>query len=238
MDIIFTIIVFVTAAAVQGAAGFGFGLVAVGLLGSLLPIKDASVTLVLASLTLNCFIFYRLRSHFRWDRVLPMIVSTLVGVPLGVWILVAASEVLLHRLLGVVLLVTVVQNFLPGIGDKRWHPVGLGVPCGLFSGALAGAFATGGPPAVAYVSSQHFTRFRYSATLQLALGTSAVMRILCLGVSGQFTPRILLLSGLGIVCAIAGAWIGLHCLKWLSDEHLKKVVLAVLFVLGLKYLFL
>ncbi|MFW5914940.1 MAG: sulfite exporter TauE/SafE family protein, partial [Planctomycetota bacterium] len=125
MDIIFTIIVFVTAAAVQGAAGFGFGLVAVGLLGSLLPIKDASVTLVLASLTLNCFIFYRLRSHFRWDRVLPMIVSTLVGVPLGVWILVAASEVLLHRLLGVVLLVTVVQNFLPGIGDKRWHPVGL-----------------------------------------------------------------------------------------------------------------
>lgn len=84
MDIIFTIIVFVTVAAVQGAAGFGFGLVAVGLLGSLLPIKDASVTLVLASLALNCFIFYRLRSHFRWKRDWPMVISALVGVPLGV----------------------------------------------------------------------------------------------------------------------------------------------------------
>lgn len=238
MDIFFIIIVFLTAAVVQGAAGFGFGLVAVGLLGSLLPIKEASVTLVLASLTLNCFIFYRLRSHFRWDRVWPMIASALVGVPLGVWFLVASSEVLLQRLLGIILLVTVIQNFLPGVGDKRWHSIGLGVPCGLFSGALAGAFATGGPPAVAYVTSQDFTRFRYSATLQLTLGTSAIMRILCLGGSGQFTTRILLLSVLGMVCAVVGAWIGLHCLKRVSDETLRKVILAVLFLLGLKYLFL
>lgn len=150
----------------------------------------------------------------------------------------AASEVLLQRLLGIVLIITVVQNFLPGLGDKRWHPGALGVPCGLFSGALAGAFATGGPPAVAYVSSQDFTRFRYSATLQLTLGTSAVMRILCLGVSGQFTPRILLLSAVGMVCTVTGAWLGLHLLKRFSDETLKKVVLAGLFVLAMKYLFL
>ena len=224
------------AGAVQGAAGFGFGLVAIALLSSVIEIKDASIILVLGSLSMNIFIFWRLRRHFHFDRVWPMMLSTLVGVPLGVWFLVKADPELLRRVLGVVLLLSVAQSFVPRVGKKRWHPFYLGVPCGVFSGALSGAFATGGPPVVVYVSKQGFDRFRYVATLQVVLGTSALARILCLGVSGLFVRRLVFLSVGGIVCGVTGAWLGLMVLKRIPEKAMKITIFVLLVLLGIRYL--
>lgn len=230
------LVIMTLAGMVQGAAGFGFGLVAIAVLSLLIDIRDASVMLVLASLSMNIFIFWRLHTHFKRDRVMPMIVSAVLGVPLGVWLLVEADPIVLRRILGAVLILTVVQGLIPALAKRRWHPLYVGVPCGVFSGAFSGAFATGGPPAVAYVASQNFDRFRYSATLQLVLGTSAIARILCLGFSGMFTRRILTLSVSGVACTVLGAWLGLSVLKRLSDKKLKKGILGLLAVLGIKYL--
>ena len=91
-------------------------------------------------------------------------------------------------------------------------------------------------PAVAYVQSQRFDRFRYSATVQTALAISAVVRILCLGATGLFTPRLLVFSMLCLLCAVAGAWLGLHALKRLPDRAVRTVVLGMLLLLGIKYL--
>jgi uncharacterized membrane protein YfcA len=227
--------VLAAAGAVQGAAGFGFGLVAVSVLGGVLPLKQASVMLVLASLSMNVYIFVRLRGHFAFRRMAWMLVGAVIGVPVGVRLLVEADEPLLRRLLGVVLLLTVAQRFVPWIRKKRWHPVWIGGPCGLFSGALSGAFATGGPPAVAYVQSQGFDRFRYAASVQVPLAVAAAVRVGCLGAAGLFTPQLLAVSALGAGCAVGGSWLGLHALKRLPDNVVRGVVLAMLFLLGVRY---
>ena len=69
------------AAAVQGAAGFGFGLVAVALLGAVVDIKAALIVPVLGALSVNATIFVRLRGHFRWRRLTPLVLALLAGVP-------------------------------------------------------------------------------------------------------------------------------------------------------------
>jgi uncharacterized membrane protein YfcA len=217
-------------------SGFGFGLVAVSLLSGILPLKQASVMLVLASLSMNVYILFRLRKNFSLERVNWMLASTIIGVPLGIWLLIQADESLLKRLLGFVLLLTVVQGVIPALKKKPWHPVWLGVPCGLFSGALSGAFATGGPPAVAYMQSQQFDRFRYAAGVQVPLAIAAVVRLLCLVATGLFSRELLAFSAMGVVCAIAGAWLGLHVLKRLPDQAVRKVVLAMLLILGIKFM--
>ena len=236
IELIAVMTVVALAGAVQGAVGFGFGLVAVGVLGSFLPIKQASVMLVFASLGINLFIFIRLRHHFSLDRMRWMLAGAVVGVPLGVWALVKADEVLLRRVLGVVLLLTVLQRFIPGIKAKRWHPFWAGAPCGLASGALSGAFATGGPPAVAYVQGQQFDRFRYVASVQIPLAVAAVVRVACLGAARQLTPQLFALSILSVGCAVGGAWLGLHVLKRLPEETVRIIALTMLLVLGIKYL--
>ena len=217
-------------------SGFGFGLVAISLLSGVLPLKQASVMLVLASLSMNLYILFRLRKNFSFERIKWMLASTIIGVPLGVWLLIQADESLLKRILGVILLLTVVQGFIPALKKKPWHPVWLGIPCGLFSGALSGAFATGGPPAVAYMQSQQFDRFRYASSVQVPLAIAAAVRLLCLGATGMFTWELLALSTIGVVCAIAGAWMGLHFLKRLPAQAVRKVILAMLLILGINFI--
>ena len=112
----------------------------------------------------------------------------------------------------------------------------LGAPCGLFSGALTGAFGTGGPPAVAYVATQGFDRHRYSASVQLALGVAALLRLPCLAAGGLLTWQILALSAAGGIAAAIGAWLGLHVLKALPEKGLRHVVMAMLLVLAVKNL--
>lgn len=233
---IFLLILFI-AGLVQGTSGFGFGLVAVTFLSFVMNIKDASVGLVLVSLSINIFIFWRLRSAFRFERIMPLLISSLAGVPLGVLILIKADENILKRILGLILIIAVIQGLFPRLRRKRWHAWWLGIPCGLFSGALSGAFATGGPPIVAFLSNQNFGRLRYVASVQLVLGVSAIIRFLCLTINNSLNIKLLSLSLIGAVAAVSGAFIGLHILKKINQELFRKIILGILMIMAFMYIF-
>lgn len=233
-SILFLLAIFCVSGIVQGATGFGFGLVAVSLMSLLVDIREASVMLAPASLAMNLFILMRLRGHFRFGRIVPMFAGAVIGVPIGIWFLFRADPEALHLALACLLLVTVVQNCIPGLARKQWHPVFLGVPCGLLSGVMAGAFASGGPPAVAYVVSQRFDRLRYAATLQMAFALSSLTRILILGGGGVFTRDQLALAAAGMGFAVFGAGLGLHLLRLQSDLSVRRVVLSLLALLAVQ----
>ena len=110
MTIAAIMLVCVLAGVIQGASGFGFALAALPVLSLMIPLKEASAMLVLTGLSVNGFIFWRLRSHFRVTRMLPLVIGGLAGVPLGVWLLVNADARVLQVALGIVLLIAVGQN--------------------------------------------------------------------------------------------------------------------------------
>ena len=236
MGTIITALVMGLAAAVQGATGFGFGLVAIALLGNLLSIKTASAVLALASLSMNAMIFWRLRSHFRWEGMAPVLFGVVVGAPLGVLFLARAEARILAPVLGGVLVASAVYGLVPKLAVKPWHPLFLGLPLGVLSGALSGAFGTGGPPLVAFLASRNLPRLRYSASLQVALGASGVIRIAELLRRGLLTKELALQSASGVVFTLAGAWVGLRVLHGMSDRVARRTVSALLLILGLRYL--
>ena len=88
-----------------------------------------------------------------------------VSAPFGVLFLARAEPTILNLVLGAILIVSALQGMIPKLGKKRRHPVYVGVPCVLLSGALTGAFGTGAPPLVAFVSTQGYDRLRYAATV-------------------------------------------------------------------------
>ena len=233
-----TIILLILFAAglVQGASSCGFGLVAVTLLSFAMNIKDASVGLVLVSMPVNIFIFWRLRASFRFERITPLMISSLFGVPLGVLVLIKADEDMLKRILGMILIIAVVQGILPKLMHKRWHPLWLGIPCGLFSGALAGAFAAGGPPVIAYLSTQKFNHLRYAASVQFVLGSAGIIRLLVLGMNNSISTELLYLSVAGATAACLGAFIGLKILKAINQDIFRKLVLLILTIMAIIYL--
>lgn len=231
-----TILCFFVAAVVQGAAGFGFGLVALGLLSTLMTFKTAAVLPVIAVLAVNVTIFVRLRKHFRLDRMVPLTVAALAGVPLGVWFLDQADATIMRFSIGALLIVSAAYSLAPKLAARRWHPYWLGVPCGLLSGGLSGAFGTGGPPLVAYTITQGFERFRYSASLQFVFMVGTLVRLACLIAGGLVTRHDLAISAFGATAAVGGVLLGLKVLRRLADQAIRMVAAVMLLLLGLKYL--
>jgi len=221
---------------VQSTIGFGFGIVTMGLVGWLVGVRETAVLSAGAALSLNLFVLWRLRAHFRWERTVPIFATVLVGAPFGVLFLAHAEPRLLHLLLGLLLVASAVQSRIERLAAWRWHPVWLGGPCGLLSGALSGAFGTGGPPLVVFVSSQRYDRLRYVATVQLLLAASNVVRCEELLRRGLLSWSLLPGSGLGVIGALAGALLGLRLLRRLPDRVLRIVVALFLLLMGIRYL--
>jgi uncharacterized membrane protein YfcA len=236
MECLDAIVIALFAGAVQGATGFGFGLVALACLSAVAPLPQASIVLVLANLSVNAVMLVRLRRHVRLERLLPFIGAALLCVAPGVWVLTHAPVWLLHLLLGMLMAAAALQLALSPEAIRPWHPWLLGVPLGACSGIFAGAFGNGGPPTVAYVASQGFDRFRYAASVQLVLAASGLARFGQLVAGGLFDTDMAVQSGLLAVAASAGALLGLALLRRWSEpamRHLLSILLALLAIRAL-----
>ncbi len=227
------------AALVQGATGFGFGLVGLGILGVLLAeFADASVVLAVPCLALTGSMLWRLRRRVKVDRMTPLIVMSILAMPVGVLALKHARPEGLYVALSLLLAGAVVQQAVPRLAGRRWHPLWLGVPCGIFSGLLSGAFNTGGPPVVAYVTSQRFDRFRHVGVLALVFCLFNVARIINLSAFGLLTWRLVLLGLAAVPAILLGMLIGMRLLTRMSDRILRIIVSVALFLLSVRYFYL
>ena len=92
---------------VQGLAGFGIGLVALAFLPFVIAPLDAIVLTTLYA-TLFCgVIFVPLRRDFLPSGVDTLVIGSVLGTPLGVWVLATVSSTVVARLIGCVLVLIV-----------------------------------------------------------------------------------------------------------------------------------
>ena len=85
---------------VLGLVGFGNGLVAMALLPFLMSPVTAIAVLTIYTVFLSATIFVPLRRHLLPGPVLDMLVGTVLGVPVGVWVLRVFPISTLNRLIG------------------------------------------------------------------------------------------------------------------------------------------
>lgn len=127
------------AALVQGATGFGFGLVALALLGNIVGMKEASIMITPASFVLNLAVLFKLRASFSFKGIWPILIGVAVATPVGVYFLSQVNPTALTAVLGFVLIITAAYNLVPHPFRAGWHRLYLGLPFGLFGGFLGGA---------------------------------------------------------------------------------------------------
>ncbi len=236
MNIALIIVVVCLAGFTQGMTGFGFGLVAMPLLLLVMNLKEAAALTVLLNLLVCSMTFFSTRSHYSFRQGLSLVIGTCLGVPLGVYALVRVDELLLLRVLGAAMVLMAVNELVLGRGRAVHLSPRFGLPFGLLSGGLSGAFGMGGPPAVAFVYSQPWTKEQIVALLQVVFGLSAVLRLLLLGSAGLLA-RPLLLTSLCSLLPLAGAiLLGQKCFARIPQPVLRKGAFVFLGVMGTKYL--
>jgi uncharacterized protein len=155
------------ATVVRSAFGFGEALVAVPHLVMRIPAAVAVPLAVLLSITVAGFIVAQ-----DWRQVYArsaawLVGATLLGIPLGIWLLTHGNERLIKATLAGVLIAFSGYSLLARTPPHltRDRPAWL-VGFGFLAGVLGGAYGMNGPPLVIYGSLRRWSAQHFRATLQ------------------------------------------------------------------------
>ena len=211
-------VVFV-ASLVLGLAGFGIGLVALAFLPFVMEPADAIVLMTIYAVVFALGLFIPLRRDFRRAGMIELAVGTVVGTPLGVWLLTALPASALVRLIGFMLLAR-----LPGRG---WA-LGAGVAAGI----LGGAVGTPGPPVILYISAQGWSPRTIKANLQAFIVVNQMVILAGYGVAGLVTRHVGWLALTLFLPAVGGVLVGAACFSRIDAASFRRLVFALLFASG------
>jgi len=224
------------AALTQGIAGFGAGMVAMAILPFVLEdLEDAVAVVAILCLVINGAIFIQLRQHVQRAQVLPMILGAVIGVPLGSLALQTIPAQYLKLGLGLVILWYSGQSLLSSGSQRRLASDRWGFPFGLAGGALGGAFNTGGPPAVIYVTLKDWNKDQVKATLQAFFLSISLTQLPVYLAAGILRTEHLLLDAVALPALGLGLWVGTRVYDRIDTEAFRKVVLVGLGIIGLIY---
>ena len=216
---------FVLAGFLQSVSGFGAALVAVPLLALALGPVPAVVAVTTASLVLSGWAARRERAHVDVPLARTLVLSGLVGLPLGLVLLRVLPPAGLQLLMAVVVLAALVlvlrRSRLPGGGAAT-------SAAGLVSGALLTSTGMNGPPLVLAVAGREVSPRRFRATLQTVLCVQDAAAVLGFLVVGAVSAPALVAALVGTLAAPLGWRLGDRVFHRVPPAGFHRVVAAAL----------
>ena len=248
--------VLAVASLVQGLAGFGIGLVALAFLPFLMRPDTAIVLMTVYTVAFSTAMFVPLRRFFTWgapiwpptlpharrgpgnpwgSSMMALLVGSVIGTPLGVWLLATLPTTTLNRMIGAVLVSVVVLEWL-GAYPERLHGGGWAVGLGLVAGVIGAAVGTPGPPVVLYTASQGWSPRTIKANLQAFFVVNQVVILIGYWWAGLVTAEVGRFAVLFAVPAVLGLATGIALFDRIDQVRFRTIVFALLFVSGLALL--
>ena len=236
IETIAIIFIVLVAAFLQGLTGFGFGLIALPLLGFFLDIKTSVPLMVLLAVLISLYLTVRLRKSINYKSTFILMVASLAGIPLGVYALKSISTQGLSLCVGVIMVAFTSYQFL-----AKPRPRHFGTPitalAGFVSGVLGGSLGVGGPPVIVYTAMQPWSKDQAKATLACFFAVSGLAIIVGQAVSGMITGAVMHLYALSLPALVAGIYLGTQTYKHISDHGYRKLAFALVFLLGCMMLY-
>ena len=174
---------------IRSAFGFGEALIAVPLLAFCIPVRVAAPLAVLVSITIAAVVVVQDWRHIHLRSAGWLVLSTLLGIPLGLFLLTASPEHVVKAALGGLILLFALFS-LTGSLRLRLHRESRPwlLTCGFLAGILGGAYGMNGPPLVIYGSLRQWTAQHFRATLQAYFLPASVLGMCGYLSAGLWTP--------------------------------------------------
>ncbi|MBI3964724.1 MAG: sulfite exporter TauE/SafE family protein [Chloroflexi bacterium] len=216
------------AALIQSLTGFGFNLVSLPVLSLLIDPRLAVVTVMLLSSLATLGTVAQGRRDLEMTRVAPLLAGTLLGIPLGAYLLVVVSPGWLRLLIGV----SVVLGGLPLLFGLSWRSRSdavVAVPVGFVNGILASSVGLQGPLAVLFLVGQPWRKEALRATLAAYLFAGQLAAVAAAAIGGLLTPT-LIVTNLALAPALPfGLFLG-DVLHARLHAQLHRSLLAIVVV--------
>jgi uncharacterized membrane protein YfcA len=230
---LYVLAVILVATLIRSTFGFGEALVAVPLLALRIPIAVAAPVAVLVSVSVAALIVTQDWRHIEIRSASWLIVSALLGIPLGLLLLTTASDRVVRLLLGIV----IVGFSLYSIGARAKlhletdHLAWL-LGAGFCSGILGGAYGMNGPPLAMYGALRRWSPQRFRATLQGYFLAASLAGLAGYAAVGLWRPPVTRYFLLSLPCVLLGVVSGRWLNSRLRGDTFLRLVYAGLIVTG------
>ncbi len=230
MHVVLFCAVIAFASLVQGILGFASALLAVPLALLFLPKEAVVSSMLVAGLALNGFLSVRIRERISFRPVALLLAASLLGMPVGVWVLTGIPLQTMQVFVGCLV---VVFTVLLQWGRLRLpqNPLLTGI-AGFFSGLLNTSTSMSGPPVLILLAGQGLPKDQFRRTLVSFFFVSGLVAALMLVVSGVMTPQTVSYGVVAMPFAFLGALVGDRLSARLPERPFRALALAVLFLAG------
>lgn len=223
------------AALIQGAAGFGYALVAMALMPLFLPMSVCSAISAVTVVTIGVQMSLTLRHHLSVRLILLPVGCCLLTVNLGLMLLNAFPEMLLRIILAALLLAVTALFFVMRrrkiVLPNRWYAA---AGTGLLTGLSTGMFNIVGPFLLVYYMNVCSSTLQMKASLEFSfliagLYSTAMHLFVYHNITAEVAPALLCSAA----AALAAGWLGLRLYRKIDRDKIALVVYILLPVMAL-----
>lgn len=223
------------AALIQSLSGFGFALIVMPLAAIALGLKTAAPLVALVALVLNAVNLLRYRQDLSLPELLRLGLSSTIGVPIGIWVLITVDEALILRFMGL-LLVLYAGYALARPAALHPCPSWWSYPAGVAAGCLGAAYNTPGPPVVVYGALRQWSKGEFRAVLHGIFFLNTVLVVTSHALASRITPDVLRSFGFAVPALLLGILLASRVDSRLNRERFRLLVTVLILVLGLSML--
>ena len=212
--------------------GFGDALLAMPFLSLMLGTQKATPLLALCGFTLAIALLGSSYKYIRYKEALGLILGSLIGVPIGVFILKNGDDRNIRIAIGCIISLIALYNLLhPSlyIIKKAWPaPI-----FGFAGGILGGAFNTSGPPVVIYGAMRQWPPLVFVGMMQAYFIPTDIFIIIGHAQSGLLNLEIVRLFLWCIPVLLPSIFIGYQLKKRIPVHKFRKGIFVIILLSGL-----
>jgi len=218
---------------ISGLSGFAMGLVVSGVWLHIISPEQNALLIVLCGLVTQGSGIWRVRQAVNWRRVMPFIVGSAAGIPIGTAFLTTLDPANMRTTMGILL----VAYSLYMLVRPTFAPVRGGTPAdasvGVANGLIGGMTGLGGIAITIWAQLLGAAKDAQRAIFQPVMFATFAISAAAFGVAGMYTFETMKLYALALPVLIAGIWCGLRLYGTLDDAGFRRVVLLLLLAAGL-----
>jgi uncharacterized membrane protein YfcA len=220
---------------VSGLAGFAMGIIVMSVWLHFLPPVVCAPVVVAFGLITQGYGVWKLRRAFSWKKVAPFVGGTLIGVPLGAWLLAKSNPAYMRMgIASLVIVYSVYSLARPALKVRAGTPADAAI--GAVNGLAAGLTGLIGIVITAWCQMRDWTKDVQRTVAQPVMLLTSVVSTAALGAVGALNEETVRLFLFGVPFAFAGTWVGLRLYGRVDETGFRRIVLVMLLASGVSLL--
>ncbi len=220
------------AALIRGFAGFGLALVLTPiLLLFLIPTSVIAIVLLLAMVS-NVYIIFRGYKNIDYRRILPMGIASLLGIPVGLWIITVIDPSIMKIVIGSIIIIFAIPITMGVQLSVRHELPSYGI-AGFVSGVLVSSTGLGGPPAVIVMHAQNWSKEKMHPSIAAFFCFAGIFTILAYYLSGYMGLGTVITAATMIPVMLIGVVMGMAIFRRTNMRFYRYVSMIIIISAGI-----